>query len=105
MQRNAKNPQPSAALACAFTTAELQAIRVGELDLRAIRARRPSIFPMARRGSTTRLANDQLEALRALIIAAGSDFTGVALLGAYRVAAETGIDELKLQALVDLYWR
>lgn len=100
----AQNPHPNATLACAFTAAELRAIRIAELDLRAIRARRQSVCPIPRRDPATRLASKRLEALRALIIAAGSDFTGVALLGAYRTAVEAGIDEVKLQALIDLYW-
>ena len=100
----ADHPRPSATLACAFTSGELRAIRIGELDLRAIRARRQSVFSILHRGSANRLANEKLEALRALIIAAGSDFTGVALLDAYRTAVAAGIEELKLQALVDLYW-
>lgn len=104
MNRAAENPRRSGRPVCAFTPAELHAIRIGELDLRTIRARRWSVFPMARRDSGTKLANERLEALRALIVAAGSDFIGVALLGAYRIAADAGIDELKLQALVDLYW-
>ena len=100
----AENPHPSAALVCAFTPAELRAIRIGESDLRAFRGRRQWLFPIRRRDPATRLADKRLEALRALIIAAGSDFTGVALLGAYRTAVEAGFDEVKLQALVDLYW-
>lgn len=100
----AENPRPNAALACAFTPAELRAIRIAELDLRAMRARRQRVLPFLHRDPATRLANERLEALRALIIAAGSDFTGVALVGAYRTAVEAGIDEVKLQALIDLYW-
>jgi hypothetical protein len=99
-----ENPRPGATLACAFTPAELRTIRIAELDLRALRARRQSIFPMLRRDAATRLADERLEALRALIIVAGLDFTGVALLGAYRTAVEAGIDEVKLLALIDLYW-
>ncbi len=70
-----------------------------------MRARRQSLFAILHRNTATKLANERLEALRILIIAAGSDFTGVALLDAYRSAVRIGIDELKLQALIDLYWR
>ena len=100
-----ENPRPNARRSCAFTPEELCAICIAELDLRALHARRQSLFAILRRNPATRLANDRLEALRALIIAAGSDFTGVTMLDAYRTAVGAGIDELKLQALIDLYWR
>ncbi len=86
---------------CAFSAAELEAIRVGETDLRALRW---WTFPMRGREPATPLADDRLEALRAVIVAAGSDYTGVSLLSAYRNAVAAGIHELKLQALIDVYW-
>jgi len=100
----AESPKAGTISGCAFSEAELQAIRIGELDLRALRARRRCLFPTRRRDSATRLANVQLEALRALIVAAGSDSTGTALLDAYRAAIAAGIHVLTLQALIDVYW-
>ena len=86
-----------------FSSTELQAIRIGELDLRALRERRQSLFPILR-PTPPRLTNDRLEALRTMVITAGSDFTGVALLDAYRCAAAAGVQAFKLDALVDVYW-
>ena len=95
--------RPTPRFESTFSSTELQAIRVGELDLRALRERQRSLFPILR-PNPPRLSNDRLEALRRVVITAGSDFTGVTLLDAYRCAAAAGIQAFKLDALVDAYW-
>jgi hypothetical protein len=99
----AENTNPGVCLAGAFTLAELGAIRIGELDLRAIRTRRQSLFTILRQDSTARLANHRLEALRALIVATGADSTSETLPEAHRAAIELGLDEAKLRMLIDRY--